>query len=276
MFGYVTADISSLSENCLRRYRGCYCGLCRTIGQSFGTIHRLTLNYDLTFLALFLTALYEPKETARDFRCALHPFKMETYWYSDATEYAADMNIALSYYKALDDSADDRSLSAQMLARLLKKEMWGLLQKYPRQLLAIQKNLSALADQEKSGSQDVDLCANLFGKIMEELFVWREDRWETALRTMGRALGRFIYLADAVLDLAHDLKHGRFNVLSGRCDPPNVKEQYFPVLSMLLGECTEAFETLPIIQDLDILRNILYSGVWIQYRQSDRKEASHV
>ena len=46
-----------------------------------------------------------------------------------------------------------------------------------------------------------------------------------------------------------------------------------------MGECTDAFERLPLVQDVDILRNILYSGVWLRYYQDTRengKEAYHV
>ena len=36
-------------------------------------------------------------------------------------------------------------------------------------------------------------------------------------------------------------------------------------LTMLIGECAAVFELLPIVQDADIMRNILYSGVWLRY-----------
>ncbi|MEG0228108.1 MAG: DUF5685 family protein, partial [Lachnospiraceae bacterium] len=40
-------------------------------------------------------------------------------------------------------------------------------------------------------------------------------------------------------------------------------------------ECSKAFEELPIIENADILRNILYSGIWYRYekvREERRKE----
>ena len=33
-------------------------------------------------------------------------------------------------------------------------------------------------------------------------------------------------------------------------------------LTMLIGRCTQAFEVLPLVQDVEILRSVLYSGVW--------------
>ncbi len=60
MFGYVQANLSDLSEEERARYRAAYCGLCRTLGQRHGTLSRLSLTYDLTFLMLLLSSLYEP------------------------------------------------------------------------------------------------------------------------------------------------------------------------------------------------------------------------
>ena len=34
---------------------------------------------------------------------------------------------------------------------------------------------------------------------------------------------------------------------------------------MEIAECAMAFEKMPILQDANILRNILYSGVWTKY-----------
>ena len=33
----------------------------------------------------------------------------------------------------------------------------------------------------------------------------------------------------------------------------------------MIGECTDAFERLPLVENVEILRNILYSGVWVRY-----------
>ena len=43
---------------------------------------------------------------------------------------------------------------------------------------------------------------------------------------------------------------------------------------MMMAECSRAFEKLPVLQNVDILRNILYSGVWCRYEmvKGKRKE----
>ena len=47
------------------------------------------------------------------------------------------------------------------------------------------------------------------------------------------------------------------------------------ILTMMISECAREFEELPIIEDVDILRNILYSGVWAKF-QSIRNKRKQV
>lgn len=272
MFGYVVADLNALSDEQKERYRSCYCGLCRKIGTEYGNVQRLTLNYDLTFLALLLSSLYEADEISSSGRCLVHPKSPHTYWQTDATVYAAAMSIALSYQKAKDDWKDERHVSAFFLMSALKKDAESVSKQYPRQWNAICTCLEDLSSLEAVNCQDADLCTNLFGKLMGELFVWKNDNWEPVLRDMGEALGRYIYLTDAVLDLPGDIKYGRYNVLQSRTDSVHAAMDYLPVLNMMIGECCCAFEKLPVLQDLDILRNILYSGVWVRFHNRKNKE----
>ena len=59
MFGYVIPNQAALDDGAKARYRTAYCGLCRRIGALHGLRGRLTLSYDLTFLDLLLSSLYE-------------------------------------------------------------------------------------------------------------------------------------------------------------------------------------------------------------------------
>lgn len=42
---------------------------------------------------------------------------------------------------------------------------------------------------------------------------------------------------------------------------------------LLLARCARSFERLPCVEDADLLRNILYSGVWLKYNCKQAKEA---
>ncbi len=265
MFGYVAVDRAALTDAQMQRYRGCYCGLCRAIGRGYGWAQRAALNYDMTFLVLLLSSLYEPEERTGEGRCAVHPLQRHGFWQTAATDYGAAMNIALAYYSCLDHWQDDKSLSGFLESRLFRPGALAVLDAYPRQGAAVEACLNTLAEIEAANLQEPDLGANAFGGLMGALFLWKEDRWSPLLRQMGQALGRFIYLMDAVLDLPADQKKGRYNPLTRMAAEGRSREDFQPMLTMLIGECTEAFEQLPLVQDVDLLRNILYSGVWTRF-----------
>ena len=73
MFGTICCNKETLSEEQLMRYQSFYCGLCKTIRKKYGQMERIALNFDMTFLAILLTALYEEKSDRKEIRCAVHP-----------------------------------------------------------------------------------------------------------------------------------------------------------------------------------------------------------
>ncbi|MEG1884516.1 MAG: DUF5685 family protein, partial [Clostridia bacterium] len=122
MFGFVIAYSETLTPEEQARYRGAYCGLCRVLGQRHGPMGRLILNYDMTFLSILLSSMYEEgEEDSGGLRCPAHPMHRRNYWNSQAMEYTADLSIALSYYHFLDDWEDDHSHRAYCAAKLLHR-----------------------------------------------------------------------------------------------------------------------------------------------------------
>ena len=61
MFGYITANMATMDKEQQTRYRAYYCGLCRVLREHYGQAGRMTLSNDMTFLAIVLSSLYEPK-----------------------------------------------------------------------------------------------------------------------------------------------------------------------------------------------------------------------
>lgn len=269
MFGYVQANLKELNEPEKQRYFSAYCGLCHALGRRHGFLARFALTYDLTFLALLLSSLYEPKAEEGRCRCCVHPCRKHAYAIDSCTEYAADMTIALTYHKCLDDWNDDRNLLKKWYAALLKPQYQKVKQQYPTQCSLIEQTLAELSALEQKNIQDPDGAANCFGRLMEGLFLYQKDRWETPLRTLGYGLGQYIYLADAAVDLEEDRRKNRYNPLKElSASPADLR----PTLMMVLGKASDAFEQLPLVQDLHLLRNIFYSGIWLKYTQEIQKK----
>lgn len=273
MFGFVVANSEKLTTEQIERYRGCYCGLCRTLQSRHGQISRLTLNYDMTFLVIFLSAMYEPEETSGSGRCAPHPVHSRSWWTSSFTDYAADMNIALAYFDGMDDWRDDRRLLGLAETRALGGRYKTVQERWPEKCRVIEECLGRLAEIERRAGDSPDEASDCFGRLMGELFGVKDDPiWGGGIRRFGESLGRFIYMMDACVDFEKDVKRGRYNPLAAMYGGKLDSEEKIAILKMLIGECTAEFERLPIIQDVDILRNVLYSGVWTQYAIALKRE----
>ena len=122
------------------------------------------------------------------------------------------------------------------------------------------------------GSEDLDAVSGCFGELMAELFDYKQDHWSPELRSIGFHLGKFIYLLDAYDDLARDEKKGAYNPLRTLSRQPGYEEEMREIFELLLARCARSFERLPCVEDADLLRNILYSGVWLKYNCKQAKE----
>ena len=262
MFGHVQANLNDLTQEEKERYRAAYCGLCHTLGDKYGLKARMGLTYDLTFLSLLLSSLYEPAETGGNSRCIVHPCKKHPYIVNSCTEYAADMTVALVYHKCLDDWKDERKKTRKWYASLLEESYQKVKGKWPEQCNGIELQIAELSKIESDDSLPPDMAINCCGYLMESIFTYQHDFWEKDLRKLGFGLGRFIYFADAVIDYEKDCKAGAYNPLKKLHMSP---EETRSTLKSLLGDSSQAFEKLPLVQDAGLLKNILYSGIWIKY-----------
>ena len=227
MFGYIVVNQSEMKFREYDVYRSYYCGLCQSLKERYGVLGQLSLNYDMTFILMLLTGLYEPKEQEDQCRCVAHPLEKHATRRNLFTDYVADM--------------------------------------YGEKVKNIALAMQNFADAEKQGNADIDTMAGLFGKVMAQIVSCREDEWKDNLERLGFFLGKFIYLLDAYEDVEQDIKKGTYNPLKKRYAEPGFEEECRQILTMMMSECCKEFEQLPILQNVDILRNILYSGVWCRY-----------
>ncbi len=273
MFGYIVPNQSLLDDAGKQRFRTAYCGLCRVLRNRHGLIGSATLSYDLTFLSMLLSALYETDETEGSKRCFVHPMKKHSFAFSSPYEYAADMNVLLAYHKCLDDWMDDHDVAAYGQAKLLKSASEKVIRQYPKQSEAIQTWLREIHEIEKRTDRCIDLPTNQTGKMLGCLFAVNDDFWSADLYQIGDGLGRFIYLMDAYDDLSDDLRKKRFNPLKPYREDADFEKMCFDAMKMSVADSAEAFERLPILKDVELLRNILYSGVWSRYAMIQNKRS---
>ena len=273
MFGYITINKPELKIKEFELYHSYYCGVCHSLQQEFGPTGQMTLTYDMTFLAVLLSGLYEPDEEFGEHRCIVHPLQRHPRTENEYTSYAADMNLLLAYYNLQDDWIDDRKLTSGALSAALKRKVRRLEEKYPRQSEAVKTYLEELHKCEADRSPSLDLASGLTGRMLAEIFVRDEDVWADTVRRMAFHLGRFIYLMDAWDDHEKDTKSGSYNPWLLQEGPVPTKDDVTAILNMIMSECALAFEQLPILKNAEILRNIIYSGVWTSFEKENKDDA---
>ena len=125
--------------------------------------------------------------------------------------------------------------------------------------------------------EELDKASGLFGEICGSLFVYRQDEWAQVLWNLGFFLGKFIFLVDAWDDWEKDWKKHNYNPFFALVPEgqdritEDVEQTIQSILTMMMAEAGQAFERLPILDNIEILRNILYSGVWCRYYQIGEK-----
>ena len=161
----------------------------------------------------------------------------------------------------------------------MQKNYRKLTKKYPRQHKAIASYIQKLHICEAANEKNIEAAANLTGEAMAEIYAAKDDYWQDTLRQKGYYMGKFIYLMDAYEDIEEDLKQGRYNPFTELYKKETFEQDCQQILKMMMAETSKVFEQLPILEDAEILRNILYAGVWTRYgqircrRKETKKEA---
>lgn len=268
MFGYITINKMELKFKEYYSYKGYYCGLCKCLKTKYSNKSRLTLNYDMTFLILLLSSLYEPENKIYNERCIVHPTKKQIIIQNNITEYAASLNVILSYYNMIDNWKDDKDFKSLAVAKALQREF----KKSSSQLLekskVIKNRLDNISKLEKENSCEIDAVSNEFGHLMEEMFLYRKDHWEQNLRKIGFYLGKYIYFVDAYKDMKKDKENKSYNPFNN-LNFEN-KDVYAKNLLMLnLSLLSNEIEKLPLVQDKGIIDNIIYSGILMKLEKKE-------
>lgn len=227
----------------------------------------------MVFLILVLESMYEPPVAACAARCPAHPFQKQAMQTSAVTAYAADLQVLLWYEKKRDDWHDEHRPGALFQLLLLRHAYRRAQRRQPEKCAQIRAHLDALYALERAGIADPDRACAHFGALMGELFDYGAGYFHDLLRSFGDALGRVIYSMDAVLDYDTDLRRGRYNPFAGLSAPSQA--HFAEILEMLAAQCAAEFEKLPLEQDLALMRNILYSGIWLKYRLKTAKKGKN-
>ncbi len=263
MLGYVTIAKGELKIKEYDIYQAYYCGICKAIGKRCGQLSRLTLSYDSVFLAMVLAGLDVTPEKIEQQHCIVHPIKKKPVVLNQkAVDYAADVMIILAYHKFLDDWKDEKSPLGLAGKTAMLSAYKKLENRYPEACLQVEAGLAALSQLETENCGSLDLTANAFADVMEPLFAGYAEAAggseSRILAQLGRALGRWIYVIDALDDYEKDKEKGSYNPLIYR---KNNLEGIGDLLYHYLADVMNAYDLLNMKKNKSIIENIIFMGM---------------
>ncbi len=210
MFGYIRPMTEELKVKEHELYKSIYCGLCSAMGEHICTSNRLTLSYDMVFLALVRGCVTGENIHIEKKRCMAHPVKPRNRAYIPNTlRYCARVSAVLTYYNVKDDVEDGGSVKAKLLLPSAKRYMKKA--DMPDISEIIKLHLAELSALEK-GDGSLDRNAECFGRLLGEVFAYGLENAE--LYNFGYHIGKWIYITDAADDFEKDQKSGEYNPLS--------------------------------------------------------------
>lgn len=277
MFGYVKPYVAELKVGEYEKYRSVYCGLCRSMGRVTGQISRLSLSYDLTFLASVRMAVCGITPDFDAYRCLAHISKKRLVMRdNEALRYTAAISAVLADAKLADDITDERGMKKlrAVLATPFTRHMVSLTKKtIPCEISReTSQLLGKLSELERDGCDSMNLTADAFGAVLEYAFSYGLEGEEFEISSkIGRAIGKFIYICDAADDMMRDIKAGRYNPIAlgwgelataeGKMSPL-VIDSVMTAAPIELEALGEAVERLPKDHVMTpIIKNIVYLGL---------------
>ena len=267
MFGYVRINKMDLTFREYEHYKAYYCGLCKYLKRNHTELSRMTINYDITFLIVLLSSIYQLSAQVFHEKCIVDPVKKKKHIINEITEYAASMNILLAYYKLEDDVNDEGDIKSRLVRRAYRKSFKTAYDKYPQKADFIKACLGELRSLEEDQSASIDQTSNCFARLLEEIFDYKDDEYRDRLRKVGFNIGKYIYIMDAYEDLDEDLEKGRYNPFTDyKDDREALKLRVDKLIGMTLSRLEEAILDLDIKVNKSIIDNIIYSGVYLRYK----------
>ena len=211
MFGYVRTDTPYLYIKDETLYKAMYCGVCKGIGEVCGHRARMGLSYDVAFLSVILHNIAGQDVKIERAHCLTHLLRAKKMANVDEmTRRLGAFNTELTYFKFIDDVQDGDKGKGKRLWFL--KGHKRVLKKYPKIAEIVAKNMSEHDRFEKSGIDSIDRAADATANMLAEFsdYVLEEKRTNYT-HGLFYALGKWIYLIDALDDYDKDVKKSAYN-----------------------------------------------------------------
>ncbi len=268
MFGYVRADTPYLYIKDETLYKAMYCGLCKGIAEVCGHSARMGLSYDVTFLSVALHNIAGVDVKIEKAHCLTHCIRSRAMANVDElTRKLGALNTTLVYYKYTDDIADGDKGRGKRL--WFKKGFKRVKKKYPEVEKIVRENLQAQEEVEKAAVDSVDRAADATATMLQQFSAYAlGEKASEHTNRLFYAVGKWIYLIDALDDYDKDVKKGAYNPFLLAFKAPckeslmekNGEDVRF-VFENIFCDIRESLQEIPFRFNRDLSDNILLRGL---------------
>ena len=273
MFGYINPDRPHMFVKDEMLYNAFYCGMCRSIGNGCGTLAKTALTYDTAFLSALLHNIAGCDVKIEKKRCAFHIRRRFMARPDDISVLIGCINTALAYYKLLDDRADGDKKG--MFAFLFKRGYKRAIKRHPVLAQIISESMESQKALERKDCAIIDEACEPTAQMMEKLSEYILGEFSTEhTKRLCYAVGKWIYLADALDDYDKDVKKGRYNVLYNafKCSTKqeavkgNTEEINF-IFNSLFADMRADLACIEFHYNHDLTDNIILLGIPLRTRR---------
>ncbi len=274
MFGYISPDRPYLFIKDEELYKAMYCGVCKGIKNGCGQVARTALTYDMAFMSAFLHNIAGTDVKIEKQHCVIHPFRKKAMANSDElTVLLGCINTVLAYHKFLDDKHDKE---ARAILRIFYKRGYKrAVKRYPAIDKIIKDQTDAQNKLESGGCSIIDMASEPSAEMMRQLS--KEvlgDKSTKYTEALCYAVGKWVYLADALDDYDKDVKKGRYNVLYNAYGDKtkdeavkNNKGELIFIFDNLFADMRESLANIKFYFNHDLTDNIILRGIPLKTRQ---------
>ena len=269
MFGYVRADTPYLYVKDDTLYHAMYCGLCKGIGKVCGNAARMGLSYDVTFLSVLLHNIAGQDVKIEKQHCLTHCIRTRQMAEVDElTQKLGALNTILVYYKIQDDIQDGDKGKARKL--WFQGGFKRAKKRYPQIEQIVRENMSAQSQTERAQTESIDRAADATATMIAEFSHYALGDKSTAnTRNLFYAIGKWIYLIDALDDYDKDKKKGAYNPFIRAFNEENKRallegkngDEVRFVFHSLFSDIRENMSQIRFLFNRDLVDNVLLRGL---------------
>lgn len=282
MYGYLVPDKSKLRASDFVLYRAFYCGLCCEIGRTYGQLPRFTTNYEFAFFSALLHDYASADIVIEEHKCVLNPVKKKaTLMNNPLLERLAAANILLSYGKADDGVKDGDGARYKLLRRVLKKPFRRAEKLCPEAWTEIKRSAKLQDETEKAAVASLDRAADPFASLLRALpEAVLGKPVDDNMKGLCYNIGKFIYLADALDDIADDAKKKRYNPFLAAYGGFTTRKQFIAehkadiefAFASTCGRASAYFYGMRFTQSRSLLENVIVDGMKLKTDELLRSE----